>query len=92
MHTHQVTLEADDLQKLNSVEKSIIGWSVDIGKLSCQLQQANRQLQELYDARKKMLLAVASSMGLDLNKIVEIECDSTTGVISINIDSNSNEA
>lgn len=73
MKTLTIQLEQDDIKKVQSIEQSVVHYSIELGRIAVEEQKIKNTLVGLGEARYKLMESVLKSNGLDLAKVAGVQ-------------------
>ena len=92
MKTHSIQLEKDDTQQVQQIERSIIHYSIELGKIAVVEHNIRNSLVGLGEARHKLIQSILKNNGFDLNKVAGVQVNPEIGSIIVEIDESKSES
>jgi len=92
MKTHNIQLEKDDTQQVQQIERSIIHYSIELGKIAVVEHNIRNSLVGLGEARHKLIQSILKNNGFDLDKVAGVQVNPEVGTVLVEINESKSES
>jgi hypothetical protein len=82
---HTIKLEQDEAQQIKQIEKSVIHYSVELGKIAVVEAKIKESLIGFGEARHKIVESILKNSGFALDKVAGVQVNPDSGFIVVEI-------